>query len=290
MTRMALAGIEGQKAKRLLGSLRTLWRSSPSTGQDGKITHLKSCLLPSPEQLSRAGSQVELEQDPEPEPAEVAASNSSESGGDADCDADSAAAGSDAADADDADASDDDDKSRSQHELSQPDLSQHEPSPSQPELSQSDDSEPEPQPEKPMSPASSDSLNAPTEKLGSPSSPECVSSDPESCNDLILNALPDSQVEGAGWMGRGMMYWRDVEKKEKEKQGKELRINYMIDSIKHELCQTVSSTAIKTFWGEFRADLKKMVEKSDLSHDAFVKLSNPDIFIKWHAAQMQKDL
>ena len=114
-----------------------------------------------------------------------------------------------------------------------------------------------------------------------PSSPECVSSDPESCNDLILNALPDSQVEGAGWMGRGMMYWRDVEKKEKEKQGKELRINYMIDSIKHELCQTVSSTAIKTFWGEFRADLKKMVEKSDLSHDAFVKLSNPDVFIQW---------
>lgn len=47
-SRTSLAANEGVKAKRLIGSLRALWRSSPDKGQDAKITELKSFLQASP--------------------------------------------------------------------------------------------------------------------------------------------------------------------------------------------------------------------------------------------------
>ena len=287
MTRVALAGIEGQKAKRLLGALRTLWRSSPWAGQDGKITHLKSCLLPSPEQLSRSGSQVEDAQDPEPEPADPR-SDEQAAGSDGDDDSTSAADERvesrdemvESADenvepgdesvagepADDADASSDGES------LSQPE--------SQPEVAK----------EIPLSPASSDSRTAPTLQLGSPSSPESVGSDSKSESMDPMEHLPDSQVEGAGWMGRGMMYWRSVEKKEIEEEEKGLRISYLIDSIKYELCHRVCPSEVKKHWGEFKVVLEKKLQKSDLGHEVFMKLSDPDTFLQWHAAQMKKDL
>ena len=46
--RLTLAANEGVKTKRLIGSLRALWRSSKVNGQDDRITELKSFLLPSP--------------------------------------------------------------------------------------------------------------------------------------------------------------------------------------------------------------------------------------------------
>lgn len=45
---MSLAGIEGLKMKKLVGSLRSLWRSSRERGHDDRITDLKSYLRPSP--------------------------------------------------------------------------------------------------------------------------------------------------------------------------------------------------------------------------------------------------
>ena len=47
-TKMSLAGMEGLKMKRLIGSLRALWRSSQKYGSDDRITELKGYLRPSP--------------------------------------------------------------------------------------------------------------------------------------------------------------------------------------------------------------------------------------------------
>eukprot|EP00435_Cladocopium_sp_Y103_P046113 s17_g13.t1 len=46
---MSLAACEGVKAKRLIGSLRALWRSSKMKGHNQRVTHLKSFLRESPE-------------------------------------------------------------------------------------------------------------------------------------------------------------------------------------------------------------------------------------------------
>ena len=47
-TRADLAGAEGVKAKRLLQSLRNLWRSPPGGAHDERLVSLKSFLMPSP--------------------------------------------------------------------------------------------------------------------------------------------------------------------------------------------------------------------------------------------------
>ncbi len=64
-TRMGLAAIEAVKAKRLLGALRSLWRSSATGGLDDKIAHLKTFLAPSPTRV-RPSRVVEPEPSPEP--------------------------------------------------------------------------------------------------------------------------------------------------------------------------------------------------------------------------------
>lgn len=50
-TRHDLAGREGVKAKRLIGALRFLWRSSQDGGHDARVRDLKSLLLPSPRRV-----------------------------------------------------------------------------------------------------------------------------------------------------------------------------------------------------------------------------------------------
>ena len=47
-SKMSLASNEGVIMKKLVGSLRALWRSSKNRGFDDKVTELKSYLLPSP--------------------------------------------------------------------------------------------------------------------------------------------------------------------------------------------------------------------------------------------------
>ena len=47
-SKMSLAGMEGLKMKKLVGSLRALWRSSKKYGADDRITELKGYLRPSP--------------------------------------------------------------------------------------------------------------------------------------------------------------------------------------------------------------------------------------------------
>lgn len=48
VTRAQLAGMEGVKAKKLLGGLRTLWRSSQNGAHDPRVVELKNFLQPSP--------------------------------------------------------------------------------------------------------------------------------------------------------------------------------------------------------------------------------------------------
>lgn len=71
-SRTSLAANEGVKAKRLIGSLRALWRSSPEKGQDSKITELKSYLQasPKPRLQPELGAISEPEADPLPEAAD----------------------------------------------------------------------------------------------------------------------------------------------------------------------------------------------------------------------------
>eukprot|EP00438_Fugacium_kawagutii_P014489 Skav200721 [mRNA] locus=scaffold1362:1608:2763:- [translate_table: standard] len=68
-SRTSLAANEGVKAKRLFGSLRALWRSSPGKGQDAKITELKSFLQASPKPMQPVADGVEPEADLLPEAA-----------------------------------------------------------------------------------------------------------------------------------------------------------------------------------------------------------------------------
>ena len=51
VTRADMAGKEGVKAKRMLGALRTLWRSSPAGGHDARIAELKKYLKASPRRV-----------------------------------------------------------------------------------------------------------------------------------------------------------------------------------------------------------------------------------------------
>jgi len=79
VTRAGLAGLEGVKAKKLLGGLRTLWRSSQVGAHDPRVVDLKNYLQPSPRKIPAALREdaepaepiptATPEASPEPEPA-----------------------------------------------------------------------------------------------------------------------------------------------------------------------------------------------------------------------------
>lgn len=53
LTRADMAAIEGVKAKKLLGALRYLWRSSKEGGHDPRVVELKPYVKPSPKKPPR---------------------------------------------------------------------------------------------------------------------------------------------------------------------------------------------------------------------------------------------
>ncbi len=53
LTRSDMAGLEGVKAKKMLGALRYLWRSSKEGGHDPRIVELKQYIKPSPRKPPR---------------------------------------------------------------------------------------------------------------------------------------------------------------------------------------------------------------------------------------------
>lgn len=81
-TRTTLAANEGVKAKRLIGALRALWRSSPTKGHDDKVTELKSYLQASPKRGEHrpAGDEPEEELLPEAAAADDGSVNDGEDG------------------------------------------------------------------------------------------------------------------------------------------------------------------------------------------------------------------
>ena len=68
-TRLDRAAEEGIRAKRCVGSLRYLWRNSPSGAHSVKVMEMKECLQSSPVQLRRMNADAAIEDKPQDDPS-----------------------------------------------------------------------------------------------------------------------------------------------------------------------------------------------------------------------------
>ena len=252
-SRMDLAAVEACKAKKLLGSLRNLWRSSGLKGHNDRVTHLKSLLQPSPNRVNRVPGEVA-----EDAPAPV--QDESEDGG----------AGS----SQDGSASEDEDVSAaSECENGDSGEEEGDPGPSGKECRDSDADVP---------PTSQDSslsshLNAPTLRLD-----DCheVSSDDSSEGE---SDAPDSQVPGAGWMGRAMMAARHLEKEEKEIQKKRDRVQCLIGDIRFHLsaqCKGDEDAEFNGVWDDYSKFCSDALMEYD-EDEVFEMLACKVFYMKW---------
>ena len=202
---MSLAACEGVKSKRLIGSLRALWRSSPGKGHNQRVTHLKSILVASPERQRPAAvdappadpePQVSDEDDEEPAADDGSSDESSPPSPNREA---LVEVGSNV---------------ESEHE----DSESNPPSPNREALVEvgsnveSEDGE-----------SNASSLKAPTLRLDdcredeseehpTTQSDSSVTSDEGSHSPVYEDAFEagDSQVPGSGWMGRAMMNHRKI--------------------------------------------------------------------------------
>ena len=245
---MDLAAVEACKTKKLLGSLRNLWRSSCGKGHDERITHLKSLLLVSPTrsrpQQAEAEQPAPVDNVSEPENVESEhADDSSEDERDVVSEGDVGV--SDDGGVNDGDAS--------------------------PVKSDKDDVE---------SSQSSSALHAPTLRLddcaGSGSEVEVSSEEEE-------EPFPDSQVPGAGWMGRAIMAHNKVHREqEKEDQQRRDRATAIIEDIRFGLkcsMEDDDDDSDLSCWGEY----KKFCFEALMEHgeDVFFKLAEKTFYHKW---------
>lgn len=246
LAREDLAAIESVKAKKLLGALRTLWRSSAANGQDDKITHLKSFIMPSP--------------------------------------------------------------ARKQHDDNEPEESAHDESPS-PVLPDEDSPRSEASVESddevsggemvPRSPAAteSDHVDSPTLAL----SPNCQPPSPQGSSHQEIVAVDDnsenerdSQVPGAGWMGRAMMNARTLEWEERIYEERRNHINkfvgYAVEGL--ELHAGIPNAPMSI--EEVQPHLEKYKEYcfkafDDYGDDVLQKLGDLEFFEKWLQWSRVKD-
>ena len=234
--------------KKLLGSLRNLWRSSCGKGHDERITHLKSLLLVSPTrsrpQQAEAEQPAPVDNVSEPENVESEhADDSSEDERDVVSEGDVGV--SDDGGVNDGDAS--------------------------PVKSDKDDVE---------SSQSSSALHAPTLRLddcaGSGSEVEVSSEEEE-------EPFPDSQVPGAGWMGRAIMAHNKVHREqEKEDQQRRDRATAIIEDIRFGLkcsMEDDDDDSDLSCWGEY----KNFCFEALMEHgeDVFFKLAEKTFYHKW---------
>ena len=251
-TRMGLAAVEAVKAKRLLGALRSLWRSSPGHGQDTRITHLKSYLVQSPNRragrpaLPDAGAAAAPaeqgdESEVENEDDQNGQNGGDESGGDEPGDGES-------------------------------EVEMVGPSPTSDNGSEDGD-------------GSSSELRAPTLRLDDcrdPSPPnqmvEACSSGSESSDD---SSPKDSQVPGAGWMGKSMMNARYLEREEKEQADLEQRLAHLLGVIQESLERQLGNdhTLDGTLWYQYEKWCYEAMK--DHGEHAFDKLSQLEFFQRW---------
>lgn len=268
-TRMSCAAIEACKAKKLYGALRALWRSASCKGADDRITHLKSLVAPSPTRPLRPTDVVNEQSEMVP-----------------------------------ADDNDDENEMGDHSSSDEGDEVPVPPLPAPPVLGDID--------------SDSDHLNSPTLELGTPS-PEGVdgegvdgASSPEGVDELGLeecevegsqklddplpvhsspspppspasSELRDSQVPGAGWMGRAMIAARSLEREEKEKAKMEEEVKRYLDCIWEALNLPSYSRHedddVEGCWEGYKAYCKMALKT--YGHSVLEKLCNIDFFAKW---------
>ena len=263
-TRMDLAAVGACKTKKLLGSLRNLWRSSCGKGVDQRVTHLKSFLVVSPTR-SRP-QQAEGEEQPAPvedrrEPEDVESGNDGSSSED-----DSVSEGDVGHDAVEGDNDDVNDGGAGANEGA-PSINGAEPDSSQ------------------------SSLNAPTLRLG-----DCAESESEVevSSEEEEEQFPDSQVPGAGWMGQAIMAHNKVyREQEKEDQRRRDRAKVIIEDIRFGLKCSMDlddEDSDLTCWDEYKSFcFEALMEHGE---DVWHKLADKNFFHKWlreQKAQPAKD-
>ena len=268
-SRMDLAAVEACKCKKLLGSLRNLWRSSGLKGHNDRMTHLKSLLQPSPNRVNRPSGEVQ-EDAPDPvqdesEDGGIAEDDGSENGGAED--ASEIGSGSEDASEQECEGS----------EVEKGDSEVKDPSPS-PKGNGRGDSDADVPPASQVSSADS-LLNAPTLRLD-----DCHEVSSEDSEDSAESDPPDSQVPGAGWMGRAMMSARHLEREEKEIQKKRDRIQCLLGDIRFNLSAQCKGDEEDADFNCVWDDYSKFCSDALMAYDedeVFETLACKVFFMKW---------
>ena len=249
-SRVDLAANEACKTKRLLGSLRNLWRSSAEKGHDDRVTHLKSLLVPSPTR-GRRGAQAEegeeeVQREASPEFVPVRLEDSSDEG----------------------------EKSGSEEEQKEGSDAE------EPESGNEASSEAEAASSQESS--SVDTLTAPTVHLGESSDDADAASSSESLQR-------DSQIPGRGWMGRAIMAHNAVhlDKERKQNKRREEAISILKD-IRWELkskCEgDEEELAFDRSWDEYKGFcFQALIEHGA---DAWERLADISFFNKWYHSML----
>ena len=267
-TKMSLAGVEGLKMKKLVGSLRALWRSSKKHGFDCRVTDLKRYLRPSPDP-DRRGDENESHDSP--------LGNGDDNGDNTD----NAAAPEpihDDVGSEDGSVVGEDDESPNALESPAPSLPPLSPPKSLDESSDEGGCG--------MAPAqdagsavvdgsdSEYSINAPTLELGA--------SDPSESEDEIRC----SQVS-SGWLGKAYMAHNEIERGKKRQHDEEQYENYlheMCEFIRQDLEKDLKTSLVDTeMWGGYKRKCYKALDQ--YGHHVYCDLSNLDNFNAWLSQQ-----
>lgn len=87
----------------------------------------------------------------------------------------------------------------------------------------------------------------------------------------------DSQVPGAGWMGRAMMHFRNKEDKEEEK--KEMKMWSLLSSIKSDLSKQFTEPIEGELWGMYSTFCRNAIEKD--GEEDYLKFASARFFQSW---------
>ena len=252
-TRMGLAAIEAVKAKRLLGALRSLWRSSATGGLDDKVAHLKTFLAPSPTRVRPSPVKPE----PSPEPVESVYESPPFPAGDSGDESKPFSAGGSG---DESKAGDEVEGSDSESERQGVEASQT-----------------------PLDSSGEESLEAPTLCLD-PSPKPFKGNDPEPVpsSDSEDSLHRDSQIPGKSWMGKAMMKSRETERLEMERQCHQDRLKPFLLHIKSSLLLQLNDRDDE-LEGDMFERYQQWCVRALLEHGdhAVDKLATLDLFRRW---------
>ena len=258
-SRMDLAAIEGCKTKKCLGALRTLWRSSGDKGHNDRITHLKSFLVVSP---GRARHEREEEHEEEP----VVPVEDDDQGAEGERPVNE---GLEEEGQSEAGEEESDESGGEVVEDSKDDVAP---------TSQDDDGS--------ASQNSGSHLNSPTLRLDDCHHDGEVDSVSDASSVTSEESMPqDSQVAGAGWMGRAMMAARPLERQEKQEEKKRDRIDKIIGDIRLELSAQCRGeyADLEVSWDTYKHFCFDAIRTH--GEDVCEKLASREFFFKWLRGQ-----